>query len=74
MAVPRLAPSTRAKAASGGIVPLAAKDMTNKTTATLEWAAQVRAAANTTSSMGWVDNATRNVRRLAIFSYGRANR
>ena len=70
MAVPRLAPSTRAKAASSGIVPLAAKDITNRTTATLEWAAQVSAAARITSSIGWVDTALRNVRRPAIFSYG----
>ena len=46
--------------------------MTNRTTATLEWAAQVSAAARMTSSMGWVDTAPRNVRRLAKFSYGRS--
>ena len=34
IAVPRLAPSTSAKAASGGTVPFAAKDITTSTTVT----------------------------------------
>ena len=70
IAVPRLAPSTRAKAASGGTAPLAANDITSSTTATEECAAQVRPAATSTSSTGSVVIAPSTRRRLGTSSYG----
>ena len=57
MAVPRLAPSTSAKAACGGTTPLDASDMTSSTTATEECAAQVSSAASSMSNTGCGDGA-----------------
>ena len=59
MAVPRLAPSTSAKATCGATMWWLARDMTSTTTATLEWAAQVNAADSSTAATGWVDSASR---------------
>ena len=67
-AAPRLAPSTSAKAACGGITPLAAKEAINSTVATLECAAQVKAAAKITSMTGCVAIAPINSRRLGTSS------
>ena len=54
MAVPRLAPSTSAKAVSGDTTPLVASDMTMRMMATLEWASQVTAAEIRSASSGTV--------------------
>ena len=67
-AVPRLAPRTSAKAACGGTTPCAAKDMISSTTATLECAAQVDAAATITAITGTVAIAPSSSRRLGTSS------
>ena len=67
-AVPRLAPSTSANAASGGTTPFAANETMSSTTATLECAAQVNAAARITSISGWVAIAPSSNRRLGTSS------
>ncbi len=68
--VPRLAPSTRAKAACKGIAPFAANDMTSSTTATLEWAAQVRTAASKAAISGSVVIESSSSRRMGVSSGG----
>ena len=70
IALPRLAPSTSAKAASGGTTPLAASDITSSTTATLECAAQVNAAATTMAISGSVAMLPSSSRRLGTSSNG----
>ena len=67
-AEPRLAPSTRAKAACGGTTPCVANDIVNSTVATLECAAQVIAAAMITSMTGCVATAPIKRRRLGTSS------
>jgi len=56
IAVPRLAPSTSAKAACGGTAPWAASDMVSNTMATDECTAQVCTAGTMTSTTGSVAN------------------
>ena len=72
MAVPRLAPRTRANAASGGTVPLAANDMTSsgnvrqqRSSGAAQW---LGLAATITSSKGCVEIAPNNSRKLRASS------
>ncbi len=52
MDVPTLAPRTMASVASGLAMPVAAREMMVSTTATLEWAAQAKSAANARLRIG----------------------
>src|SRR5207302_7228253 len=65
---PRLAPSTSAKAACGGTTPFAAKAAVNNIVATLECAAQVKAAARMMSIIGCIAIAPIRSRRLGTSS------
>src|SRR5208282_3023066 len=67
---PRLAPSTRASAAAGAITPEAAMEAINRTTATLEWHAQVSAPAINTANTGSPVSASRTVRKTGAVSTG----
>ena len=67
-ALPRLAPSTSANAASGVTMPRAAKLITSSTTATEECAAQVRIAARITSTSGCAAAAPSSRLKLGTFS------
>ncbi len=69
-ALPRLAPRTSARAAAGVTTPAWAKDMISRTTARLEWAAQVRIAAMSTLRIGSPVMADKRSRTSGAFSAG----
>ena len=70
MALPRFAPSTSAKAAAGVMKWEYASDMISRTVATLECAAQLKAAAITMHSTGSPVIDCRRVRTTGAFSAG----
>src|SRR5580704_5575991 len=68
--LPRLAPSTSAKDPAGATTPEAANEPISRTTATLEWHAQVNAAAISTANIGSPPNEPSTARRAEAFSTG----
>ena len=67
---PRLAPRTSARDAAGAITPEVAREAINRTTATLEWHAQVSAPAISTANTGSPVSASSTVRTVGAVSTG----
>ncbi len=68
--LPRLAPSTSASDPAGATTPDPANEPISRTTATLEWHAQVNAAAINTANTGWPPSDPSTARNAGAVSTG----
>ena len=68
--LPRLAPSTSANEPAGATTPDPANEPISRTIATLEWHAQVNAAASNTANTGWPPSDPSTARNAVALSTG----